>query len=164
MERYLVFILCGYIVVRFLEYKAKQKYGHLFEKAKKPRTHKSKADTPSYSGRKLAGLPIRKYGFELQGNPKSLDHQIDVLSFRDSKTVYSVNLHRLTCTCPDFDERRSSLSQSDPSRMCKHLVLASYLMRDEMESQDGDMAETIIAENLDAFIPAWAFGNNQKAG
>lgn len=157
-ERNLVFILCGYIVMRFLEYKGKQKFGHLFERVIKPKV--------KYSGRELSGLPIEEYTQRFPKLPKSLDHQIDVLSFADSSVAYSVNLHRLTCTCPDFANRRERLEHSDPARLCKHMVLALYLLTqdEDLELDDRGISESIISDNLKVFLPVWAFGKNLKAG
>lgn len=45
-----------------------------------------------------------------------------VPSFTGSGLQYKVDAKLLTCTCPDFINRRSLYSRNDPRRLCKHLA------------------------------------------
>ncbi len=48
------------------------------------------------------------------------DRDITVES-RSGGGRYAINLHRYTCTCPDFIERRAHRPVGDLGRSCKHL-------------------------------------------
>lgn len=43
------------------------------------------------------------------------------VSWDDTGTRYVVDLHALTCSCPDFMQRRAAFADRDPRRLCKHL-------------------------------------------
>ena len=62
---------------------------------------------------KPAILRIKPFGNEH-------DREISVES-HNSSVRYNVNLHRYTCTCPDFLQRRRSRLVGDIGRSCKHL-------------------------------------------
>lgn len=47
---------------------------------------------------------------------------VEVMSFTDPGTFYSVDTERLTCTCPDFHLYRKEYYTNDPRRLCKHLI------------------------------------------
>jgi len=49
---------------------------------------------------------------------------IDIPSWSDSSKLYHVDLDTISCTCPDFTDRRSSNPTINPTRCCKHLVAA----------------------------------------
>lgn len=48
------------------------------------------------------------------------DREVEVES-KTSTGRYRVNLHRMTCTCPDFTDRRASRAHDDIGRACKHI-------------------------------------------
>ena len=54
-----------------------------------------------------------------------------IVESRSGGGRYTVNLHRYTCTCPDFAERRAVRTVGDLGRSCKHL-------RDAVLSLDRD--------------------------
>jgi hypothetical protein len=62
---------------------------------------------------KPAILSIKPFG-------KEYDRDTAVES-RTGGLLYTVNLHRYTCTCPDFVLRRSQKPRGDLGRTCKHL-------------------------------------------
>jgi hypothetical protein len=44
---------------------------------------------------------------------------VDSFSGRDQ---YRISIDSISCTCPDFLDRRSSFGKNDPRRLCKHLI------------------------------------------
>ena len=62
---------------------------------------------------KPAILKMKPFGPEM-------DKDVPVES-RSGGGYYTINLHRYTCTCPDFVLRRAGLPVGDIGRSCKHL-------------------------------------------
>ncbi len=54
---------------------------------------------------------------------------------------YSVNLSKLTCTCPDFRESRSFMEIHNPLRLCKHLV---QVLDEKCEETRGAFIDDIL--------------------
>lgn len=51
------------------------------------------------------------------------DEDISVNSFSlDSDNVYTINLYKTTCNCPNYMKYRSTYQPNDIRRMCKHLI------------------------------------------
>ncbi len=55
--------------------------------------------------------------------PSTPSPPIEVVS-SDGTQTYSVDIAALSCTCPDFQKRRSSLPERSIGRCCKHLSAA----------------------------------------
>lgn len=58
--------------------------------------------------------------------PKPLNNfntDTQIQSFSQKDTIYTINLHKMSCTCPDFRNRnRSYYLIGDIRRLCKHLL------------------------------------------
>lgn len=77
-----------------------------------------------------------KYGWRLEIISPEWDHQIDVKSMTTPGLIYSLNLHNVSCTCPDFLHRRQSHRQDSPARLCKHLLFTMLRMQKEVGLSD----------------------------
>lgn len=56
--------------------------------------------------------------------PDSLGRIVDhVKSFSQSGCCYEVNTGEMTCSCPDFVERRAGFERDDIRRLCKHMIM-----------------------------------------
>lgn len=53
---------------------------------------------------------------------QDLKSRISIESFTEPNKYYSVDINKLTCTCPDFKETCFSYPIEDLRRLCKHLV------------------------------------------
>lgn len=52
-----------------------------------------------------------------------LSEDIKVKSFSNPSINYTLNLSKMTCTCPDFTKRHSKYEKGKIERLCKHLKL-----------------------------------------
>jgi len=66
---------------------------------------------------------------------KRYDHVHYARSETGFQRFHKVNLHRVTCTCPDFQNRRKDLAPNDVRRICTHI------------------AETLIERRIDSELP-----------
>lgn len=60
-----------------------------------------------------------------------LTNKITVSSYTEEGISYEIDTLNLTCTCPDWEKRRSHVSKDSPARLCKHLV--EYFSRKHVE-------------------------------
>jgi hypothetical protein len=67
--------------------------------------------TASANERAIALVPL----------PSAFDRNVTVKSLSERGRTYEVNPGRLTCTCEDFERRRTLLPAHDIRRVCKHL-------------------------------------------
>jgi hypothetical protein len=65
---------------------------------------------------------------------------IETESFSGSGN-YQLDLNTLSCSCPDFQKRRTQFSMEDPRRLCKHLIEEI----DPFDYFSGDSAYHILA-------------------
>lgn len=65
---------------------------------------------------------------------------IEVESFSGSGN-YQLDLNTLSCSCPDFQKRRTHFDAEDPRRLCKHLIKEI----DPFDYFNGDSAYHILA-------------------
>ena len=59
--------------------------------------------------------------FLLPPLPQELDKVRTIPSLKQGGVVYEVNLHQLTCTCPQFRHRRGFYPKGDVRRLCRHV-------------------------------------------
>lgn len=60
--------------------------------------------------------------YELPPIDRSWNKIITIESFSDKGHYYDVNLHKLTCSCPDFKNIRQIYDINNTRRLCKHLI------------------------------------------
>jgi len=71
-----------------------------------------------------------------------------VFSTSDSKKTYKINAHRMTCTCPDFQQVRSAYAIDDIRRPCKHLV--KYLVETNLIDSIDPLAVAYLSNGYPA--------------
>lgn len=81
---------------------------------------------------------IRKHVQEIMhqidlSEPKlpSIPAIIPIESFTENNTYYTVDLSSPSCTCPDWEKRRSKIQKLYLSRCCKHILFALNLVEPE---------------------------------
>ena len=67
---------------------------------------------------------------------------LEVASFSEPGVHYRVDLHQLTCTCPDFVQNRANLPADSFGRLCKHL--SSEILRQENSDTYDDLSRAIL--------------------
>jgi len=70
---------------------------------------------------------VKFHSYKLSQRPIETDTEYKLPSASQKDKLYTVNPFRLTCTCPDFVERRSNCPDNDLQRVCKH---QNKLLRD----------------------------------
>lgn len=96
---------------------------------------------------------------------KIFGKSIKVDSFSESKS-YKIDPKKITCSCPDFLNRRRGFDKQDPRRLCKHLMSLANISGDEhkvsimeyFKKHDRgypvypEISETFGAGNVSAFL------------
>lgn len=59
---------------------------------------------------------------EIPRMPETVDKEYDAWGSSGKDQIYKINPYQMTCTCKDFEERRSGYAITDVRRACKHLV------------------------------------------
>lgn len=89
----------------------------------------------------MQGKTYKDYIWKGELLDKEYDFRIKVVSMGYERPIvaYSANLYKMTCTCPDFKQRRSKYKKGLSKRLCKHL---------------GFLFEQIEHEKINHFIEA----------
>ena len=126
-----------YRIFRFITSKIgvtlpKPKLSQKPQKSVETHTQEKTRRKKSYSAREQTELTIRYVSYEPKLNIEAIHRalaenkrrkaKIKVTSFRFPEKHYEIDLCNLTCSCPDFQERRGKYPTNNIRRLCKHLV------------------------------------------
>ena len=89
----------------------------------------------------IVGFFIFLFSYKSKGKARYIrdtnksNNQLNIKSFTGNEE-YKIDVLEITCTCPDFSDRRSGFNRDDPRRLCKHLIRALLENGELPESMD----------------------------
>ncbi|MEG6549580.1 hypothetical protein V6C53_04990 [Desulfocurvibacter africanus] len=102
--------------------------------------------SPTTSSRPAKAQPFTTRDLELRLKLEPVpESSMRISSLSDPTKSYRCNLSTLTCSCPDFQERRRKMPLSSPRRLCKHLVHAMADQPDKLPNSFADYWQDIAA-------------------
>ena len=105
------------------------------------------ASKKGYKVRFISSLKNKSDFVEIPQMPESVNKEYDAWSSAGKDKTYSINPHRMTCTCKDFEEKRADYPINDVRRACKHL--ARFLNNTHLVERDV-LTEALLKESRGA--------------